>query len=172
MNWQTPQKLPDLRRVGIVALDIETRDNGLHAGRGSAWPWGDGFAWREGGEIRSLYVPMRHPNTQNFDPAAVYRWLMDLVASGVRIVTLNGIYDWGWLGSDGGILMPPSDHVEEVGALATIVDENQRRYSLDALCERYGLPGKDMALLNLEGIQHALACAASRCHWPPRWSIW
>ena len=24
-NWQTPQELPDLRRVGIVALDTETR---------------------------------------------------------------------------------------------------------------------------------------------------
>jgi hypothetical protein len=28
-NWQTPQELPDLRRVGIVALDTETRDEGL-----------------------------------------------------------------------------------------------------------------------------------------------
>ena len=45
---------------------------------------------------------------------------------------LNGIYDWGWLRTDGGILMPPSDYLEEVGALATIVDENQRRYGLDA----------------------------------------
>ena len=28
MNWQTPQELPDLRRVGSVALDTETRDAG------------------------------------------------------------------------------------------------------------------------------------------------
>ena len=26
VNWQTPQELPDLRRVGIVALDAETND--------------------------------------------------------------------------------------------------------------------------------------------------
>ena len=26
-NWQTPRELPDLRRVGIVALDTETRDD-------------------------------------------------------------------------------------------------------------------------------------------------
>ena len=109
-------------------------DAGLRADRGSSWPWGDGYvcgialAWREGGEIRSLYVPMRHPDTQNFDPAAVYRWLKDQIASGVRIVTLNGIYDWGWLRTDGGILMPPSDQLEEVGALAALVDENQLRY--------------------------------------------
>ena len=53
-NWQTPQELPDLRRVGIVALDTETQDEGLRADRGSSWPWRDGHvcgisvAWRDG----------------------------------------------------------------------------------------------------------------------------
>ena len=28
-NWQTPQALPDLCSVGIVALDTETRDEGV-----------------------------------------------------------------------------------------------------------------------------------------------
>jgi hypothetical protein len=28
-NWQIPRELPDLRRVGIVALDTETSDAGL-----------------------------------------------------------------------------------------------------------------------------------------------
>ena len=113
-NWLTPRELPDLRRADTVALDTETRDEGLPANRGSSWPWGDGYvcgvslAWREGGEIRSLYIPMRHPDTDNFDPDRVYRWLNDLVASGVRIVTQNGLYDWGWLRTDGGILMPPT----------------------------------------------------------------
>ena len=43
MTWQTPRELPDLRRVGIVALDTETRDAGLRADRGSSWPWRDGY---------------------------------------------------------------------------------------------------------------------------------
>jgi hypothetical protein len=139
--------------VGIVSLDTETRDEGLQANRGSSWPWRDGHvcgisvARRADGEIRSLYIPMRHPDSDNFDPAQVYRWLKDLIASGVRIVTLNGIYDWGWLRTDGGILMPPSDQLEEIGALATLIDENLFQYSLDALCKHYGLPGKDTALL-------------------------
>ena len=60
---------------------------------------------------------------------------------------MNGVYDFGWLGAEAGIAMPPSDRLEEVGALATTVDENLFRYSLDALCERYGLPGKDETLL-------------------------
>ena len=71
----------------------------------------------EGGEIRAIYVPMRHPDTSNFDPDQVYRWLKDLIAAGVRFITMNGGYDWGWLRTDGGILMPRADHLEEIGAL-------------------------------------------------------
>ena len=35
-DWQAPTELPDLRRVGIIALDTETNDEGLRADRGSA----------------------------------------------------------------------------------------------------------------------------------------
>jgi DNA polymerase I-like protein with 3'-5' exonuclease and polymerase domains len=65
----------------------------------------------------------------------------------VRIVTQNGLYDWGWLRTDAGIRMPPSERLEEIGALATLVDENRYQYSLDALCAWRGLPGKDIAAL-------------------------
>jgi DNA polymerase I-like protein with 3'-5' exonuclease and polymerase domains len=152
-EWQRPRELPDLRRVGIVALDTETRDAGLQAERGSSWPWRDGHvcgisvAYRASGDIRSHYIPLRHPDSENFDIDQVYRWLADLVASDVRIITQNGLYDWGWLRTVGGIAMPPSDRLEEIGALATMVDENQFSYSLDALSARYGLPGKDETIL-------------------------
>src|SRR6516225_8946968 len=151
-DWQTPIELPDLRRAGIIALDTETRDEGL-TNRGSGWPFGNGYicgvssAYRADGKIRAHYFPVRHPDSQNFDPAQVFAWVKDMAASGVRIITQNGLYDWGWLRSDGGILMPPSKHLEEIGALATIVDENRYTYSLDALCEWRGLPGKDETLL-------------------------
>ena len=153
MTWQTPCELPDLRGVGIVAIDTETNDPGLRADRGSSWPWRDGYlcgislAWREEGNIRAIYVPPRHPDTDNFDPARVYRWLGNLIASGVRFVTMNGIYDWAWLNVDGGVAMPAANQLEEVGAAAALIDENQFSYSLNALCARYGLPGKDESLL-------------------------
>ena len=82
-NWQTPQELPDLRRVGIVALDTETNDEGLRADRGSAWPWRGGYvcgisvAWRDDGGIRGNYFPLRHPDSENFDRDNVSRWLKD-----------------------------------------------------------------------------------------------
>jgi hypothetical protein len=130
--WQRPLELLDLRRAGLIAIDTETRDDGLAADRGSAWPWHDGYvcgvsvAYYADGAIRAHYFPIRHPDTDNFDPEQVFRWLKDLVASDVRFVTQNGVFDWGWLHSDGGVRMPPSDRLEEVLAAATLVDENRR----------------------------------------------
>jgi DNA polymerase I-like protein with 3'-5' exonuclease and polymerase domains len=146
-------ELPDLRNVGIVALDTEENDEGLRAKRGSGWPWHGGWicgvsiAWREGGEIPAFYAPIQHPDSDNFSREQVARWLKDHITAGVKFATLNAVFDWGWLGADLGILMPPAVQIEEVGALAVTVDENLHRYGLDALCEHYGLPGKDEALL-------------------------
>jgi hypothetical protein len=148
-DWFAPTQLPDLRRVGIIALDIETLDDRLRADMGSGWPFAAGHicgisvAYREGGDIRAHYFPLRHPDSVNFDPTQLYQWLRGLITSGVRIVTQNGLYDWGWLRTEAGILMPPAERLEEIGALATIVDENRHRYSLDALCAWRGIPGKD-----------------------------
>jgi DNA polymerase I-like protein with 3'-5' exonuclease and polymerase domains len=153
MSWEPPGDLPDLRGAGIIALDTETKDGGLAAGRGSAWPWGDGYvcgvsvAYRVEGAIRAHYFPLRHPDSQNFNREQLVRWLKDLVASEVCIITKNGLYDWGWLWANLGIEMPPAERVEEIDALATIVDENRLRYSLDALCAWRGFPGKDETLL-------------------------
>ena len=153
-DWQAPTELPDLRRAGIIALDTETKDEGLIANRGSGWPFGDGYvcgvsvAYRAGGEIRAHYLPLCHPDSENFDREQVFQWLRDHVGSDVGIVTQNGIYDWGWLRTEAGIKMPLPERLDEIGALATIVDENRYSYSLDALCAWRGLPGKDETLLS------------------------
>jgi DNA polymerase I-like protein with 3'-5' exonuclease and polymerase domains len=155
-DWQPPSALPDLRHIGVVALDIETCDEGLRADRGPGWPWRGGYivgvslAWRAESTIHTIYVPLRHPDSNNFDREQVISWLRDLIASGVKIVTKNGLYDWGWLWADLGVEMPPAACLEEIDALATIVDENRLKYSLDALCAWRGFPGKDDAFL-LEG---------------------
>jgi DNA polymerase I-like protein with 3'-5' exonuclease and polymerase domains len=135
------------------ALDIETKDDRLRVNLGSGWPFGNGcicgisVAYRADGDIRAHYFPLRHPDSKNFDPIQVYSWLAGLIASGVRFVTQNGVYDWGWLRTEAGIVMPPSGQLEELGALAAIIDENRFSYSLDSLCAWRGLPGKDETIL-------------------------
>ena len=149
-DWVAPVELPDLRRVERIALDLETKDNRLERKMGSGWPFADGYileisvAYHAEGGIRSHYFPLRHPDSQNFDPARVRDWLRGLFASPVKIVTQNGIYDYGWIRAEFGLLMPPSERLDEVTAAAALVDENRKRYSLDALCAWRGLPGKNL----------------------------
>ena len=152
-NWKVPTELPDLRRAGVIALDTETRDDTLAADRGSGWATRQGqlcgvsVAYRAEANVHALYVPIRHPDTENFALEQVYAWLKDHIVSDLRFVTQNGLYDWGWLRADGDVRMPPGERIEEIGALATMVDENRYFYGLDALCEWRGLPGKDDSLL-------------------------
>ena len=152
-DWQPLTTLPDLRRVGIIALDSETRDDRLRVDMGSGWPFRSGHlcgisvAYRAEGEVRGHYFSLRHPDTQNFPPEQVYQWVRDHIAAKVRFVTQNGLYDWGWLRAEAGIHIPPGERLEEISALATMVDENRFKYSLDALCAWHGLPGKDETLL-------------------------
>jgi hypothetical protein len=170
--WCPSPELPDLRRAGIVALDTETRDNRLRAKMGSGWPFADGhicgvsLAYHADGGMRAHYFPLRHSDSDNFDPAQLFQWLRDLVASDVRIVTQNGLYDWGWLGSEANVKMPPAERLEEIGALATLVDENRYSYALDALCTWRGIPGKDDATLRegAAGARPAQARQAGRTH--------
>jgi DNA polymerase I-like protein with 3'-5' exonuclease and polymerase domains len=153
MEWTIPTELPDLRRVGLIALDTETRDDGLAADRGSGWATRQGHicgvsvAYRIEANIQTLYIPIRHPDTQNFAPEQVYAWLKDHIASDLHFVTQNGLYDFGWLRVEADITPPPGERWEEIGALATLIDENRYQYGLDALCKWRGLPGKDEALL-------------------------
>jgi DNA polymerase I-like protein with 3'-5' exonuclease and polymerase domains len=157
-DWSTPTELPDLRRVDLISIDSETKDDRLHADMGSGWSFRAGYicglsvAFRTDGEVCGLYFPLRHPDTQNFDPEQFYRWMRDHVAADVRFVTQNGLYDWGWLRAEANIKMPPGERLEEIGALATMVDENRFKYSLDALCAWRGLPSKDDTLLR-QGIE-------------------
>jgi DNA polymerase I-like protein with 3'-5' exonuclease and polymerase domains len=156
-DWTAPTELPDLRRVDVVALDTETKDDRLAADMGSGWPFRSGHlcgvsvAYRVEGEIRGHYFPIHHPDTANFVPEQIYQWLRDHVAADVRFVTQNGLYDWGWLRAEANIHMPPGERLEEISALATMVDENRFKYRLSSLCEWRGLPGKDETLLH-EGI--------------------
>jgi DNA polymerase I-like protein with 3'-5' exonuclease and polymerase domains len=170
-------ELPDLRRVGIIALDTETKDDGLANDVGSAWPWNDGYvcgvsvAWRADGEMRSLYISLAHPDSENVDRDTLVRWLKDHTTSNVRFITQNGLYDYGWICTDLGVAMPPAERLEEIGALATIVNENRFSYKLDALCRWRGIAGKDETAL-LEGCAALGLIPKGRKKFNPQAHIW
>ena len=176
VDWKPPE-LPDLRNVGTLAIDTEGKDDGLAANHGSGWPWrgghvcGASVAYRINGEVRAHYFPLQHPDTENIDRDAMVQWLKDHIASGVRFVAKSGQYDWGWLWADLGIEMPPAEQLEEIDALATLVDENRLKYSLDALCAWRKIPGKDEAAL-LEGCRALGLIHNGRKKFIPQAHIW
>ena len=172
-----PGELPDLRRVGLLAIDSEEKDNGLATDRGSGWPWRDGHvcgisvAYRADGHLHGFYFPMRHPDTQNFAPEQVYAWLKDHVAADLRFITHNGPFDWGWFRAEAGIRMPPSARLEELGALATLTNENRRDFGLDALAKSCGFAGKDECLLR-EGCATLDLITNKRKKFRPQTYLW
>ena len=145
-EWTPPSELPDLRRHAVVAVDYETRDDGLSAGRGPSWPQraghvaGVALAWPGG----SAYAPVRHPDTTCFPREAVARWLADHEAAGVRFLYHNAHYDVGWARAEFG-LRP--GRVHDTMCAAVMLDETRLSYSLDRLAADAGLAGKDEALL-------------------------
>jgi DNA polymerase I-like protein with 3'-5' exonuclease and polymerase domains len=156
-NWVRPSELPTLEGVEEFALDIETVDNGIRDGRGPGWAYkmghvaGVGIAWRTGSSMQSIYVPVSHPDSDNFDKAQVASWLKDVTRKR-RVVMFNAGYDLGWLNTDMGIPLPPV--IDDASCAAFLVDENRDDLSLDGVCAWRGVPGKDLAHLREAAIAY------------------
>jgi len=166
-DWQPPTELPDLRGRGRLAIDVETRDDGLAADRGAGWVNRTGYI--TGVTIsspdRSVYAPVRHPDTSNLDTGQVVRWLHAHTheSPGDRKTYHNAPYDIGWIETDMGISPPPDGEMDDTMAGAFILDENWQSYSLDNCCARAGIPGKDEA---------ALRAAAEAYGFDPKSEMW
>lgn len=137
-TWTPASSLPDIPSGAVVAIDTETRDDGLARGSGPGWVHNEGhlcgvsFAWTGGAD----YIPVRDPDTACFDHDRVMDWLADLERR-CTLVFQNATYDLGWTG------LRPTKKVHDTHAAAVLLDENQMDYSLDAICARLGVPGKD-----------------------------
>lgn len=147
-SWRPPAELPDLRGEQYIALDRETKDDGLARGHGPGWAYpgagyiaGTAIAWPGG----AFYAPLRHPEGDNIDLGRWKQWEEDHIRAGVRFVFQNGPYDLGWGRRD--LYLPCPEHIDDTTAMAVMVDENRLSYDLDALAAWRGLPGKDESLL-------------------------
>lgn len=151
-DWKPPTELPDLRGLEHVALDRETKDDGLSGKRGPGWAFGAGkvigvsAAWREGEAVRSFYAPVAHPESACFDKEQVAQWERDHAKAGVRFVMQNAPYDVGWGDADMGV--PPPPLIDDTTCMAYMVDENRYEFGLDALCAWRGIPGKSFRTLH------------------------
>jgi DNA polymerase I-like protein with 3'-5' exonuclease and polymerase domains len=155
-EWTPPTELPDLSNETEIAIDTEEKDPMLAKGKGpgsyqyertnanTGFISGISAAWRD----QSIYIPLRHYETQCFNLDTVGRWLKSLAAQRHTRFVFHGFqYDWGWIQSVFGI--KPPELIDDTMAMASMVNENLSSYNLDSLCKGLGLPGKDETLLNI-----------------------
>lgn len=149
-DWVRPLELPALQGVTEFALDTETVDHGLQRGRGPGWYCRDGhvagvgIAWRTGADIQRIYVPVAHPDTDNFPKEQVASWLKSITRE-KRVILFNAGYDIGWINADLGVPIPPV--IDDASAAAFLIDENREDLSLDGVCAWRGVEGKDLGAL-------------------------
>lgn len=145
--WKRPEFLPDWTNRPLLALDLETKDDGLNQQKGGGWAYRDhgyisGFSVCNG--ETSLFFPIRHPDSDNFDADACHRWLKAHVTRKGKTIFHHANYDMGWIYREtGAICSDPICTMIE----GTMVDENKRSYSLKNLSRDYGIPGKDETTL-------------------------
>jgi DNA polymerase I-like protein with 3'-5' exonuclease and polymerase domains len=154
-SWKRLDNLPDLRQYDEIAIDTEERDNGLASGHGPGWAFRSGYiagisvSYGVPGNEQAFYIPLNHPDTDNFSKDSAAAWLRS--HSHLRWIFHNGPYDLGWLRVDCGVPVP--EKIDDTTAMAVMIDEHEFSYSLDSVAKRCGIEGKDEAML-----REAAAC--------------
>lgn len=151
VDWKPPaiSELPSWANAKRICIDIESKDPDLKAlGPGNFRPdsytVGIGFAIEDG---PSYYLPIRHGGGDNLDVNHTLRYIRDQARNFKGVVTgANLGYDLGFLGKDD-IEFGPDVVYRDVINNAVLIYELYDRYSLDAILEREGLPGKDETVL-------------------------
>lgn len=156
-DWKPPrlEDLPDLSQAKRLSWDTETRDPGLSKqvkmgpgcmGRKDSYLVGWSLAVEDGPK---LYMPIRHDGGDNMEcgPEKALAWLRDLAKRFTgQLVGMNLGYDMGW-GMAEGVEWNRDCKVRDVQVAEACINELYDDYSLEAICERHDIPGKDESLL-------------------------
>lgn len=142
------EDLPSWDGAKRVGIDIETRDPHLDilgpSVRRGGYIVGVSFTMEDG---ESFYLPTRHEAGDNLDEEQVMRYLktMSKCFRGT-LVGANLNYDLDYL-AQVGINFSEVKWQRDVQVAEPLIDELQLSYSLDRICGRYQMPGKDETLL-------------------------
>jgi Mesyanzhinovviridae DNA polymerase len=140
--------LPDWTEAKRIAIDVETKDThiktlGIGVRRGG-YITGYSFAIEDGPKH---YLPVRHAGGDNLDAIQVRRYLRAQAEKFTGdFVGANLAYDMDYMLSEG-IKWDKVRYWRDVQVAAPLINELHDRFSLQHICERYGLPGKDEEVL-------------------------
>lgn len=159
-DWQPPSisELPSWAGARRVAFDCETKDPDLKelgpsCRRGGGYVVGYSFSIEDG---PTHYLPIRHEGGDNMDVEPVLRYLREQAASFEGdLVGGNMQYDLDWSSTDG-LEFKRVRHFRDIQIADPLIDEHQMSYSVDAICERHGVPGKDEETLRRAALDFGL----------------
>lgn len=156
LNWKpTPvAEMPSWTDAKRVCVDVECRDDHLYelgpGVRRGGYVCGIAFAFEDG---PAHYLPIRHEGGGNLSADHVWAYMRDQARAFTGEVVFNSApYDLDYLWENEVEFKRAQFH-RDVQVGEPLLDELQKKYGLDAICARRGLPGKDESKLR----EHAKA---------------
>lgn len=151
VDWKPTdlRTLPSWADAKRVCIDVETKDpqlNDLGPGdfRDGNHVIGFAFSIEDG---PSHYLPIRHEGGDNLPVDHVLSYMRDQARTyRGSVVGANLGYDLGFCAKDDVVFPLVTDYRDVLNA-AVLIYELHMKYSLQAVAERYGLPGKDETLM-------------------------
>ena len=134
--WNTPIEYKDLSQYKEIAIDLETKDDGLNNKLGAGWAIGKGeiVGFAVAVEGWKGYFPFGHLGGGNMIPEQVKKYMKDICALPCTKIFHNAQYDVGWLEASG---IPVHGPIVDTMIAAALIDENRFSYSLNALSVDY-----------------------------------
>ena len=134
--WNTPSEYKDLSQYKEIAIDLETKDDGINQRLGAGWALGKGeiVGFAVAVEGWKGYFPFGHLGGGNMIPEQVKKYMKDICALPSTKIFHNAQYDVGWLEASGISVHGP---IVDTMIAAALIDENRFSYSLNALSVDY-----------------------------------
>ena len=134
--WTAPSEFKDLSGYSEIAIDLETRDEGINKGMGAGWATNSGeiIGFAVAVEGWQGYFPFGHFGGGNLIPEQVKQYMKDVCALPSIKIFHNAQYDVGWLQASG---IKVNGKIVDTMIAAALINENRWSYSLNALSVDY-----------------------------------
>ena len=134
--WSTPNEYKDLSDAKEIAIDLETKDEGINKGLGAGWATGQGkiIGFAVATEGWEGYYPMEHFGGGNLIKEQVLKYMQDVCALPCRKIFHNAQYDVGWLRAYG---IEIKGEIVDTMIAGALIDENRYSYKLNSLAKDY-----------------------------------
>jgi DNA polymerase I-like protein with 3'-5' exonuclease and polymerase domains len=134
--WSCPNEYKDLSGYPEIAIDLETRDDGINEGLGAGWAMNKGYVigFAVAVDGWQAYYPFKHLGGGNMIEPQVIKYMKDVCALPNTKIFHNAQYDIGWLGAMGIKVNGP---IVDTMVAAALIDESRYSFALNNLAKEY-----------------------------------